>query len=135
MSKIFDICSRLGWRQLNLSKAAEISTGMSRCRWRRVSPDSLPVVMDERIRDLIRFSPLKDLSAEQLVTGRMQKILTKTLMLGYIEDTFLRVSASVEGKLFCPYSFRCCCHFIHQQCNSLLMELGDGRSCWYISAS
>ena len=73
--KTFDICSRPGWRRLNSSKAAEISTGMSQCRWRRVSPDSLPVVMNERIGDLIRFSPLKDLSAEQLVTGRMHKIL------------------------------------------------------------
>ena len=76
---------------------------MSRCKWRSVNPDSRPVVMDERMADLILFSPLKDLSAEQLVTARVHKMLTKTLMLGYMTDMFLRVSVSVEGKLFCPY--------------------------------
>ena len=55
-------------------------------------------------------------------------------MFGYIEDTFLRVS-KCRRQAICPYSFTCCCHFIRQQCNSLFMELVDGRSCWYISAS
>lgn len=36
--------------------------------------------------DLILLNPLKDLSAEQLVTGGVHKMLTKTLILGYMRD-------------------------------------------------
>ncbi len=40
------------------------------------SPVSRSVVIDDRTAVLILFRPLKDLSAEQLVTGRVHNILT-----------------------------------------------------------
>ena len=36
---------------------------------------------------LIRFNPLKDLSAVQEITGSVQRRIRKTSMLGYIEET------------------------------------------------
>ena len=50
----------------------------------------------------ILYSPLKDLSAEQLVTGKVQRILTRAVMLGYMELTCLRVSVRLVGKLLSP---------------------------------
>ena len=69
--------------------AAGMSTGMSWCTVKSVSPVSHSVVMDDRKAVLIRFSPLKDRSAEQVVTGRVHKILNKALILGYtLHKTF-----------------------------------------------
>ena len=84
---------------------------------------------------LIRFRLVKDLSAEQLVTGRVHRILIRAFTFGYIEVACLRATAGLDGKLLHPCSFRCCCHFICQQCNSEVTQPGDGRSSWYISAS
>ena len=56
------------------------------------------VVMDDRNAVLKRFSPLKDLSAEQLVTGSVHSIVTNALMLGYIELACLTVTTGVDGK-------------------------------------
>ena len=43
------------------------------------------------------FRLLKDLSADQLVMGRMHRILVNILIFGYIEVTCLRVAAGVDG--------------------------------------
>ena len=83
----------------------------------------------------ILFSPLKDLSAEQLVTGRVERILIRAVMLGYMELTCLRVSMRLVGKLLSPWSLNCCCHFVCQQCSSLSKHSGDGRLPSYRSAS
>ena len=115
---MFAISSLRGCRRLNSSIASLMSTGISRCTVRSVSPVSLCVVMADRKGVLIRFRLLKDLSAEQLVTGRVHRILSKALMFGNIEVACLRAAAGMEGKLLCPCSFRCCCHFIIQQCSS-----------------
>ena len=48
---------------------------------------------------LILLNPLKDLSAEQLVTGKVQRILTRAVMLGNMGLTCLKVSARFVGKL------------------------------------
>ena len=48
---------------------------------------------------LIRLSPLKDLSAEQLVTGRVHKMLIKALMFGYIAEVCLIVAVELNGRL------------------------------------
>ena len=132
---MFTICNLRGCRRQNSSIAAAISTGISQCTVRSVSPDSRCVVMDNRNGVLIRFRLLKDLSAEQLVTGRVHRILINTLMFGYIEVTCLRAAAGVDGKLLCPCSFRCCCHFICQQCNSEVTHSDEGRSSLYMAAS
>ena len=112
-----------------------MSTGISRCTVRSVSPVSRCVVMADRKGVLIRFRLLNDLSAEQLVTGRVHRRLIKALMLGNIDVACLRAAAGLEGKLLCPCSFRCCCHFIIQQCTSEVTQCGDGRSSWYMSTS
>ena len=48
---------------------------------------------------LIRLSPLKDLSAEQLVTGRVHKMLIKALMFGYIAKVCPSVVVGLNGRL------------------------------------
>ena len=48
---------------------------------------------------LIRLSPLRDLSAEQLVTGRVHKMLIKALMFGYIAEVCLIVAVELNGRL------------------------------------
>ena len=75
---------------------AGMSTGMSRCKVRSVSPVSRCVVMDDRNAVLMHFSPVKDLSAEQLVTGSVHSIVTNALMLGYIELACLTVTTGVD---------------------------------------
>ena len=105
---------------------------MSRCM---CSPVNCSVVIDDRIAVLNRFSPLNDLSAEQLVTGSVHKILTKARMLGYMPVACLRVTVGLRGRLLSPCSLRCCSHFICQQCSSLWMQSGDGRSSRYRSTS
>ena len=47
---------------------------------------------------LIRLSPLKDLSAEQLVTGRVHKMLIKALTFGYIAEVCLSVVVGLNGR-------------------------------------
>ena len=79
---MFTICNLRGLRLLNSSIASAMSTGMSRCTVRSVNPVSLCVVIDDRKGDLIRFRLLKDLSAEQLVTGRVHRILISALTFG-----------------------------------------------------
>ena len=128
------ICSLLGWRLMNLSTAAGMSTDILRCMFSSVSPVSHCVNIDDRRAIFIRFSPLKDLSAEQLVTGRVHKILTSNLIFWYIEVVCLRVVVGVDGKLSWPCSFRYCCHLICQQSSTLLMQSGDGRSLRYMVA-
>ena len=116
--KMFAISSLRGCRRLNSSIAALMSTGILRCTVRSVSPVSRCVVMADQKGVMIRFRLLKDLSAEQLVTGRVHRILSKALMFGNIEVACLRAAAGMESKLLYPCSFRCCCHFIIQQCSS-----------------
>ena len=96
-----------------------MSTEMSQCIFRRDRLVSRCVVMEDRKAVFVRFSPLKDLSAEQLVTGRVHKMVTNTLMLGYMEVACLRVVVGLDGKLQCPCSVRCWCHFNFEQSNSL----------------
>ena len=73
--------------------------GMSRCTVRSVNPISRRVVMDDRKEVLIRFRLLKVLSVEQLVTGRVYRILINALMFGCIQVTCLRATAGLDGKL------------------------------------
>ena len=49
------------------------------------------VVIDDRKAVLMRLSPLKVLSAEQLVTGRVHKMLINARMLGYFVEVCLIV--------------------------------------------
>ena len=75
--------------------------------------------MEDRKAVFVHFSLLKDLSADQLVTGRVHKMVTNTLMFGYTEVTCLKVVVRLDNKLQCPRSVRCCCHFNFQQSNLL----------------
>ena len=81
--------------------------GISRCMCTSKSLDSLSVVIHERKTVLTRFSPLKDRSAEHVVTGRVHRILTSVVMLGHIQVVCRRVSLGVDGRLFWPWSFNC----------------------------
>ena len=100
MSNIF---IHRGCRIANSSIAAAISTGMSRCIVKSLSPDSRCVPMDDLKADLILFIPLKDLSAEQLVTCRTHRIVNKALILGYIAVACLGASVGLLGKLLLPW--------------------------------
>ena len=51
---------------------------------------------------LILLRPLKDFSAEQLMTGRVQRILTRDVTLGNIELTCFKVSVRLVGKVLSP---------------------------------
>ena len=106
-----------------------------RCMCRSDSPVSRSVVIDDRTAVLILFRPLKDLSAEQLVTGRVHNILTKALILGNMVVACLRVTVGLRGRLLSPWSLQYCSHFICQQCSSLSIQVGDGRSSLYRSTS
>ena len=70
----------------------------------------------------------------QLVTGRVQRILTRAVMLGNMGLTSLKVSARFVGS-YSPCSRSCCCHYIFQMCSSLSKQSHDGRSSSYSSAS
>ena len=107
--------------------------GMSRCICRIVSSVSLVLVMLDLNGVLILFSPLNDLSAEQEVTGRVQSILIRAVILGYMELVCCKVSVRVVGKLLPPCSFSCFCHFSCQVFSSLSKHSGDGKSFWYSS--
>ena len=81
---------KLVWRVVASLDGAEqihqdMSTGMSRWMWTRVSPVNRSIIIEDRRGDLIVLSPLKDLSAEQLVTGKVHMMAISTLMLGYID--------------------------------------------------
>ena len=56
------------------------------------------LVMLERRSVLMRLSPLKDLSALHEVTGRVRRIVTRTLMLGYKLEILGNVEERVEGR-------------------------------------
>jgi hypothetical protein len=112
-----------------------MSIGISRWIFKMESPESLCVVMEDRNAVFDRFSPLNDRSAEQLVTGKVQRIVINTLMFGYIDVACLRVMVGVTGKLLNPYSVKHCCHFTFQQSSSLRKHRGEGRSSAYKSAS
>ena len=113
---------------------SDISRGMSRCICRSVNPVRRFVTIDDRTAVFILFMALNDRSAEQLVTGRVHKILSSARMLGNIAVACRRVYVGVFGKLASPCRLSSCCHFIHQQCSSPSKQSRDGRSS-YISAS
>lgn len=103
--------------------------------WRRVKVDNRWVDIEYLKTGFNLFKTLKDLFAEQLVTGRVHIIVIKALMFGYISEVCLIVTVELSGRLVCPCSFRQICHFYCQQCSSLSMVPCEGRSFWYISAS
>ena len=85
---------------MNSSTATGLSTDISLYMFSSVSPVGRCVDIYDRRSIFIRFSPsLKDLSAEQLVTGRVHNILTSSLIFGYIKVVCLRVVVGVDGKL------------------------------------
>ena len=63
---------------------------------------------------LILFSPLNDLSAEQEVTGNVQRISNRTLMFGKRDDAWGKVNDGVFGRETCPFSCSCSFHFKYQ---------------------
>ena len=99
------------------------------------NPVNLSVVIVDRNGDLVCLSTLNDLSAEQVVTGKVHRMVIRVFILGYIEVVCFKVSKGEEGKLAFPYLFSCSCHFIFQHSSSLCKLLGDGKSCWYIFKS
>ena len=79
------------------------------------------------------FSPLNNLLAEQLVTGIVDRMLSKTRMFGYIEVVCLSASKGFEGKLLYLCSCECHVHFTCQHPSSLFKLVDDGRSSLYSS--
>ena len=90
--------------------------------------------MDERNDVFVLFSPLNDLLAEQLVTGIVERMLSKTRMFGYIEVACPSASKGVEGKLLNPCSCESRDHSTCQHPSSPFKQLDDGRSSLYNSA-
>ena len=80
---------------------------------------SRSVPIDDHKGVFIRFNVLKDLSAEQVVTRSVHIMLKILRMLGNMAVACLSALAGVVGKLSSPFSCRCYCHFINQQCSSL----------------
>ena len=57
------------------------------------------MVIEDRKAVLMRLGPLKDLSAEQVVTGRVHKMLIKALIIGYMAEVCLIVVVGHNGRL------------------------------------
>lgn len=81
---------------------------------------------------LILLRPLKDLTAKQLVTGRVQRILTRAAVMLGVHGTNMPQGEceACRQAAFSMISLICCCHFI-----SLSKDSGDGKSILYRSAS
>ena len=88
---------------------------MSRWRWRRAKEVSRSLPIVDLSDDLMRLRPLKDRSAEQEVTGRVQSMSSRTLMFGKRDDTCGKVKEGVVGREECPCSSSCCFHLRCQQ--------------------
>ena len=86
---------------------------------------SCSVPIDDHKAVFISFTALKDLSAEQLVTGNVHRIQISVRMLGNIVVACRSACVGMLGNLICPCS---CCHFIYQQCSSPSMQSRGGRS-------
>ena len=67
---------------MNSSTAVGMSTDISRCLFSIIVVAKTLTIEGQ---SFFHFNLLKDLSAEQLVTGRVHKILTSALIFGYIE--------------------------------------------------
>ena len=65
---------------------------------------------------------------------RVERILTRAIMLGNMGLTCLKVSARFVGKLLSPCSRSCCCYFIFQMCSSISKQSRDVGSSSYSSA-
>ena len=63
---------------------------------------------------LLLFRLLKDLSAVQVVTGSVQRILIRAVMFGYMELMCLNVCVRPVGKLLSPWSSNSLRHLICQ---------------------
>ena len=92
---MFDNWSLRGWWRANSSMIAETSIGMSRWMFSNANPLSLVLPIVVRRELLILFSPLKERSEEQLVTGKVHKIVNITLILGNIEVAWRRAAIGV----------------------------------------
>ena len=81
---------------------------ISLCTWSRAREDkrSFPIVDMRGV--LILFSPLKLLSAEQEVTGKVQRINSRTLIFGKRNEAWGSVEDSVVGREALPCSCSCC---------------------------
>ncbi len=77
---------------------SSISIGTSGCMCSRVRFESRSLLMLDLRAVLIRLSPLKDLSAEHEVTGSVQRIVARTLMLGKKLEIRGNVDERVEGS-------------------------------------
>ena len=79
-----------------------------------MSPVSLVLVIVDLKAVLLLLRLLKDLSAVQVVTGRVQRILARAEMLEYIELTCVNVCMRLVGKLLSLWSSSSFRHFIFQ---------------------
>ena len=88
---------------------------MSLCKWRSDNAVSRSFPMVDLRAVLMRLSPLKDRSEEQLVTGKVHKINSKALMFGNIDVACGKDRDGVVGKDVWPCKVCCCFHFMCQQ--------------------
>ena len=75
-------CILLGFARLNASMTPSTSIWISLWIWSRLKPVSLSVVIVERKGVFVLLSKLNDLSAEHVVTGRVERIFRGTVMFG-----------------------------------------------------
>ena len=95
--------------------------------------ESLSLLIVDLRAVLIRLSPLYDLSAVHEVTGKMQRIVTRALMLGKKLEIRGKVELSADGSEAEPFSFSSNFHLVYQVSISLLREEIFGRSPEYSS--
>ena len=89
-------------------------TSMCLWKWRRAKDVSLSLPIVDLRAVLMRLRPLKDRSAKQEVTGRVQSMSSKTLIFGNMAEACGRDMKGDVGKEACPCS-SCCFHFMCQQ--------------------
>ena len=97
--------------ELNSSIMSSTLISISLCTWSRAREDkrSFPIV---GLRGVL--TRLKLLSAEQKVTGKVQRINNRTLIFGKRNEAWGSVEDSVVGREALPCSCSCCFHLIYQ---------------------
>ena len=95
--------------------------------------ESLSLLIVDLREVLIHLSPLNDLPAVHVVTGKMQRIVTRALMLGKKLEIGGKVEVSADGSEAEPCYFSSDFHLVYQLWISLLREEIFGRSPEYCS--
>ena len=92
---------------------------MSLCKQSNEKDDNCSFPIVNLNAHFTRFRPLNDPSEEHEVTGRVQIISKRTVILERMDEAWGKVKDGLEGREEMPCSFTCCTHFKCQQLSSL----------------